>query len=102
MRGVSIVVVLSASIASADQVATAPTAAAKPEAKTDAKPEAKPEAKPDAKTEAKPDAKTEAKPDPKAEKKALASTKAEPNEYTNDPVLGLAKRINGEESPGLI
>jgi peptidoglycan/xylan/chitin deacetylase (PgdA/CDA1 family) len=65
MRWVSIVVVLSASIASADQVATVTV-------------------------------------DKKAEKKALSATKPEPNEYTNDPVLGLAKRINGEESPGLI
>jgi peptidoglycan/xylan/chitin deacetylase (PgdA/CDA1 family) len=40
--------------------------------------------------------------DKKTEKKALAATKAEPTEFTNDPLLGLAKRIDGEESPGLL
>jgi peptidoglycan/xylan/chitin deacetylase (PgdA/CDA1 family) len=79
MRWVSIVVVLSASVASADPVATAAAPAV-----------------------AKLEKKVETKPDPKAEKKVLAATKPEPNEFTNDPLLGLAKRIDGEESPGFI
>ncbi len=90
MRWVSLVLV-SASIASADPVA-----------KSDAKPAAKSDATSDKKPPAKVEAKAESKADPKSEKKALAAIKPEPTEFTKDPLLGLAKRIDGEEAPGLI
>jgi peptidoglycan/xylan/chitin deacetylase (PgdA/CDA1 family) len=74
MRWVTIVVVLSASIAAADPVTTPAGATPTPEVKADKK----------------------------AETVALSATKPAPTAFTNDPVLGLAKRIGGAESPGLI
>lgn len=37
-----------------------------------------------------------------AEQKMLAAIKPEPNEFTNDPVLGNASRIRGQEVTGLV
>src|SRR5687768_10220236 len=37
-----------------------------------------------------------------AQKAKAEVIKSEPNEYTNDPIVGQAKRINGEEVKGLI
>src|SRR5215510_10192953 len=38
----------------------------------------------------------------KAAAKKVAAIKVEPNEYTDDPVLGKGARINGEEVHGLV
>ena len=43
-----------------------------------------------------------AKADRKAEAKKLAAIAVEPNEYTNDPVLGQATRVSGEEARGVV
>lgn len=55
-----------------------------------------------AKAEAKAETKVVKKLAKKAETKPLATIKPEPNEFTNDPVVGLASRITGDEVSGLI
>jgi peptidoglycan/xylan/chitin deacetylase (PgdA/CDA1 family) len=60
----------------------------------DSKPADKPAGKPAGKPADKPAVAT--KPDP------LAAVKAEPNEFTNDPVLGKAARVMGTEVTGMV
>ena len=48
------------------------------------------------------DKKVDKKADKAAEQKKLAAIKVEPNEFTNDPVLGKANRIHGEETTGFV
>jgi peptidoglycan/xylan/chitin deacetylase (PgdA/CDA1 family) len=59
-------------------------------------------AKTDDKDTAAAEQKVMAKATKAVEKKQLATIKPEPNEFTNDPLLGLAKRVDGEENPGFI
>jgi peptidoglycan/xylan/chitin deacetylase (PgdA/CDA1 family) len=82
MRWESLVVVLAAATASADPDPMPPEAKSpKPEAKIDAKIDAKPDAKPEPKADGKP---------------------APLSELTDDPVLGKASRVNGDEVHGVV
>ena len=85
MRWVVLVVVLSSGVASAETQAVA---------SSEAKPEAKPGADVTAKVEGAKKAAT-VKPKPEV-------IKVEPNEFTNDPVLGKATRVHGEETTGFV
>ncbi|HEY5928637.1 MAG TPA: polysaccharide deacetylase family protein [Kofleriaceae bacterium] len=94
MRWVVVAILLSAAVATAEtQTATAEKPSAKPSEKAD-KPIEKPSDLP---------------PEPVTKKIATAKKaavvkpeKVEPNEFTNDPVLGKATRVHGEETTGVV
>jgi peptidoglycan-N-acetylglucosamine deacetylase len=51
---------------------------------------------------AQPETKPAAKPAAHSAHKKSGAIKVEPNEFTNDPVLGKARRVHGEETTGIV